>query len=120
MRGGMLPRPHEPKEVFTMRSFTPSATTQFYAGVDLHDRNLFLVILDRDGQPRLARNLPANPVSFLRAVDPFRDGLLVGCECMHCWYWLADCCRQENNAFGPGHAWARKAVRGSKNHGGGE
>ena len=74
-----------------MRSFTPPATTQFYAGVDLHARNMFLVILDREGKVVFARNLLANPESFLRAVAPFRDGLLVGCECMHCWYWLADC-----------------------------
>jgi hypothetical protein len=44
-----------------MRTFTPLAGTRFYAGVDLHARALFLVILDGDGQVRFARNLPANP-----------------------------------------------------------
>jgi len=62
-----------------MRSFAPPVTTRFYAGVDLHARNLFLVVLDRDGQTCFARNLPANPDSFLHAVAPFRDGLLVAC-----------------------------------------
>jgi hypothetical protein len=75
-----------------MRTFIPPAGTRFYAGVDLHARALFVVILDHDGQVRFARNLPANPDAFLRAVAPFRDGLLVACECMHCWYWLADTC----------------------------
>jgi hypothetical protein len=37
--------------------------------------------------------------AFLRAVAPFRDGLLVACECMHCWYWLADTCRDQNIKF---------------------
>jgi hypothetical protein len=63
-------------EAFTMRTFTPPSGTRFYAGVDLHARALFLVILDGDGQVRFARNLPANPDAFLRALAPFRDGLL--------------------------------------------
>jgi transposase len=97
-----------------MRCFQPPANTRFYAGVDLHARALFLVLLDHDGQERFARNLPAAPAPFLKAVAPFRDGLVVGCECMHCWYWLADTCRQENIAFVLGHAWAMKAVHGCK------
>jgi transposase len=101
-------------EAFTMRSYQPPADTRFYAGVDLHARALFLVVLDADGQVRFARNLPATPESFLRAVAPYRDGLLVACECMHCWYWLADTCRENHIAFILGHAWAMKAVHGCK------
>ena len=97
-----------------MRCFTPPARTRFYAGVDLHARALFLVVLDRDGGVRCARNLPAAREAFVRALAPFRAGLLVGCECMHCWYRLADCCRDEQIAFVLGHAWAMKAVHGSK------
>ncbi len=97
-----------------MRTFTPPAGTRFYAGVDLHARALFLVILDGDGQVRFARNLPANPDAFLRAVAPFRDGLLVACECMHCWYWLADTCRDAGIPFVLGHAYSMKAVHGYK------
>src|SRR5262249_12784874 len=105
-------RPHYP-EAF-MRSFQPPADTRFYAGVDLHARSLYVVVLDADGQVRFGRNLPAAPEPFLRAVQPFRDGLLVACECMHCWYWLADTCRDHAIAFVLGHAWAMKAVHGSK------
>jgi transposase len=97
-----------------MRCFQPPADARFYAGVDLHARSLFLAVLDRDGQPRLARNLAAAPEPFLKAVLPFRDGLVVGCECMHCWYWLADTCRDQGITFALGHAWAMKAVHGSK------
>jgi transposase len=97
-----------------MRCYQPPAETRFYAGVDLHARSLFLTILDRDGQARLARNLPAAPEPFLQAIQPFREGLVVGCECMHCWYWLADACRDANIAFALGHAWAMKAVHGQK------
>src|ERR1043166_260265 len=48
-------------EAFTMRTFTPPADIRFYAGVDLHARALFVVILDRDGKTVFAKNLPANP-----------------------------------------------------------
>jgi transposase len=97
-----------------MRSFQPPADTRFYAGVDLHARSLYLVVLDRDSQVRFGRNLPAAPEPFLRAVQPFRDGLLVACECVHPWYWLADTCRDHAIPFVLGHAWAMKAVHGSK------
>ena len=97
-----------------MRYFQPAADTRFYAGVDLHARTLFLVVLDHTGQIRYARNLPANPQAFRKAILPFRDGLVVGCECMHCWYWLADTCREDNIAFVLGHAWGMKAVHGNK------
>ena len=75
-----------------MRCFQPPADTRFYAGVDLHARAIFVVVLDQDGNTVFAKNLPASPAPFLRAVAPFRDGLLVACECMHCWYWVADAC----------------------------
>jgi transposase len=97
-----------------MRTFSPPADTRFYAGVDLHARAMFLIVLDRDGKTVFAKNLPASPDAFLRAVAPFRDGLLVACECMHCWYWLADTCRDQHIAFVLGHAWAMKAVHGCK------
>lgn len=97
-----------------MRTFQPAPDTRFYAGVDLHARSLFLAILDHSGQTRYARNLPAAPQPFLQALKPFRPSILVGCECMHTWYWLADTCRDEHIPFVLGHAWAMKAVHGQK------
>ncbi len=97
-----------------MRFFQPSVDVRFYAGVDLHAKSLFLCVLDRDGKTRLSRNLTAAPEPFLKAVQPFRDAIVVGCECMHCWYWLADACREHDLPFALGHAWAMKAVHGSK------
>lgn len=97
-----------------MRTSKPPADTRSYAGADRHARSLYLAVLDRDGQARFGRNLPARPEPFLRAVRPFRDGLLVGCECLHCRYWPADTCREHDLPFVLGHAWAMKAVHGSK------
>jgi transposase len=97
-----------------MRCYQPPADTRFYAGIDLHARSLFLAVLDRDGAERFSRNLAATPDAFRRCIQPFRDGLVVGCEAMHCWYWLADACRDDGIRFVLGHPWAMKAVHGSK------
>jgi len=91
-----------------------TATAASYVGVDLHARTLYVCVLDAAGTLRLSCNLPAKPEPFLKAVEPFRPDLLVGCECMHTWYWLADTCATENIPFALGHAWAMKAVHGSK------
>ena len=77
---------------------------EFYCGVDLHTRKMYLCVLDRDGNKRLHRNMRAKPDEFLRAVKPFRDGLVVGVECMFTWYWLADLCLDESLDFILGHA----------------
>jgi transposase len=71
-------------------------------------------VLDHTGQIRYARNLPANPQAFRKAIQPFREGIIRACEGMHCWYWLADTCREDNIPFALGHAWGMKAVHGSK------
>src|SRR5207247_6485619 len=59
-------------------------------------------------------DLPAEPAAFLEAVAPFRDGLVVACECLFCWYWLADLCQAENITFALGHALYMRAIHGGK------
>jgi transposase len=85
-----------------------------YCGVDLHARTLFVNVLDHTGQTRLEQELPASPTAFLAAVEPYREGLVVGCECMFAWYWLADLCERESIPFVLGHALAMKAIHGGK------
>ena len=74
---------------------------RFYCGVDLHARTMYLCIRDANGQVVFDKNLAAQPDSFLKAVAPFRDGLVVAVECLFCWYWLADLCAKEQIAFRP-------------------
>ena len=71
----------------------------YYCGVDLHARSLFVNVLDDKGTTRLERDIPASPAAFLDALNPYRDGLVVGCECMFAWYWLADLCEREQIPF---------------------
>jgi transposase len=87
---------------------------RFYCGVDLHARTLSLHILDAEGNTALAKTISASPKAFLHAVAPFRDGLVVACECMFAWYWLADLCTDEGIPFILGHALYRKAIHGGK------
>jgi hypothetical protein len=87
---------------------------EFYCGVDLHARTMYLCILDHAGQIVLHHEVPAEPAAFLEAIAPYRQGLVVACECLFCWYWLADLCQQEEIAFVLGHALYMKAIHGGK------
>src|SRR2546430_12762677 len=87
---------------------------RFYAGGDLHARTLYLHVLDADGRTCFDQNLPARPDAFLDAIAPYRDGLVVGVECMFAWYWLADLCAAEGIPFVLGHALYMKAIHGGK------
>ena len=89
---------------------------EFYCGVDLHARSMYLCILDHAGNIVLHEDLPAEPAAFLEAIAPYRNGLVVACECLFCWYWLADLCHAENIAFVLGHALYMKAKGGRQNH----
>jgi transposase len=62
----------------------------------------------------LHRNMKTNPETFLKAIAPYRDGLVVAVECMFTWYWLADLCADEGIPFVLGHALYMKAIHGGK------
>ncbi len=104
-------RPFAKEDTRCARTTTPHA---YYCGVDLHARSLFVHVLDDKGHTRLERDIAASPATFLDAVKPYRDGLVVGCECMFAWYWLADLCERERIPFVLGHALAMKAIHGGK------
>jgi transposase len=87
---------------------------QFYCGIDLHARTMYLCVLNQEGEVLLHRNMKAAPEPFLKAVAPYRDGLVVAVECIFTWYWLADLCAQEGIPFVLGHALYMKAIHGGK------
>jgi transposase len=87
---------------------------QFYCGVDLHARTMYIWILDREGNTVFDRNIKTQPATLLRAIQPYRDGLVIGCECMFTWYWLADLCKREGIEFILGHALYLRAIHGGK------
>src|SRR5262249_14180645 len=75
---------------------------------------MYVHVLDHKGKTVFAKDLPADPQAFLQAIQPYRKSLVVGCECMFAWYWLADLCEKEKIPFVLGHALAMKHIYQSK------
>ena len=86
----------------------------YYCGIDLHARTMYVCILDKDGKKVFHKNIPCKPDRFLQAIEPFRGDVVVGVECIFCWYWLADLCEEEGIDFVLGHALYMKAIHGVK------
>jgi transposase len=89
-------------------------TTQhpFYCGIDLHARSMYVCILNQESEIILHRNMQASPETFLKAIAPYREEIVVAVECLFTWYWLADLCAQAGIPFVLGHALSMKAIHG--------
>jgi transposase len=87
---------------------------QFYCGIDLHARSMYVCVLSHDGEICLHRNMKAAPEAFLKAIAPYREGLVVAVECIFTWYWLADLCAEHGIPFVLGHALSMQAIHGGK------
>ena len=83
-------------------------------GIDLHARTMHVSITDEHGTELASKNIPTDPAAFLRAIEPYRDDLVVGVECIFCWYWLADLCAAEGIHFVVGHALYMRLIHGAK------
>ena len=87
---------------------------QFYCGIDLHARSMYVCILNQDGDIVVHRNLPTSPEALLKTIAPYREHMVIAVECIFTWYWLADLCAQEGIPFVLGHALSMKAIHGGK------
>jgi transposase len=87
---------------------------QFYCGIDLHARSMYVCILNQDSEIMLHRNMKASPETFLQAITPSREAMVVAVECIFTWYGLADLGAQEGIPFVLGHALSMKAIHGGK------
>lgn len=85
-----------------------------YCGIDLHTNKMYLCILNQEGDVVLHRNIKTTPKTFLAAIKPYREDMVVSVECMFTWYWLADFCAAESIAFVLGHALYMRAIHGGK------
>jgi transposase len=87
---------------------------QFYCGIDLHARTMYVCIVNRNGEILVHHNYNANPETFLKVIAPYRDDIVVAVECIFTWYWLADLGAREGITFVLGHALYMKAIHGGK------
>src|SRR5262245_8047556 len=115
-RSGLRRRPSQ-QETMKMRFYTQPH--RFYVGVDLHARSLYLCVLDAAGAVAFHGNLQAQPQALAQALAPFHEPsqpgqLVLACECMFAWYWLADWCHDRGIPFVLGHALYMKAIHGGK------
>lgn len=91
-----------------------NSTHQHYCGIDLHARSLYVCIINQQGETRLHKEISANPDALIELISPYLDDLVLGVECMHCWYWVADFCDDHDIEFILGHALYMKAIHGGK------
>lgn len=87
---------------------------KYYCGIDLHARKMYVCILNYRGDVKVHHNIKTDPALFLELIQPYMDDVVVGVECVFCWYWLADLCAAHGIAFILGHALYMKAIHGGK------
>jgi transposase len=93
-----------------------TSTTEFNCGIDLHARQMYVCVMDRQGKKLVHSNVKNNDFEFfLKLIAPYRHSLTVCCECMFGWYWLADACQEAGLTFVLAHALYVKAIHGGKN-----
>ena len=86
----------------------------YYCGIDLHARLLYVCIIDNTGLILVHKKIKDDPHALLNLIKPYIGDIVVGVECMHCWYWVADFCKQHAIDFILGHALYMKAIHGGK------
>jgi transposase len=93
-----------------------TSTTEYNCGIDLHARQMYVCVMDRQGKKLVHTNVKDNDFKFfLKLIEPDKHSLTVCCECMFGWYWLADACQGAGLNFVLAHALYVKAIHGGKN-----
>ena len=87
---------------------------QYYCGIDLHTKNMYVCILDQAGKILVHKNISTSPQALLRVIEPFLPDIAITVECIFTWYWIAALCRDENIPLILGHALYMKAIHGAK------
>jgi transposase len=75
---------------------------------------MYVCILDQQGKTKVHKNIQTDPELFFELIFPYLDDIVVGVECVFCWYWLADFCDEHKIPFILGHALYMKAIHGGK------
>ena len=87
---------------------------KYYCGIDLHARKMYVCILDKKGKTKVHKNIKTDPEMLFELVFPYIDDIVIGVECVFCWYWVADLCSEHKVTFVLGHALYMKAIHGGK------
>ena len=59
---------------------------QYYCDIDLHARKMYVCILDQKAKTKVHENIKTDPETFFELVFAFIEDVIVGAECVLCWY----------------------------------
>ncbi len=76
---------------------------QYYCGVDLHARTMYVCIVNQADEIVYHREIPTKADLFLEKLAPYRDDVVVCVECIFTWYWVANLCVAEGILCVLGH-----------------
>jgi transposase len=88
--------------------------SEYYCGIDLHARNMYVCVMNQEGKIFLHQYLPNDVQQLQQALTPYQGKVVIGVESTYNWYWLADVCTELNIPFYLGHALSMRAVHGGK------
>ena len=87
---------------------------QYYCGIDLHTKSMYVCIVSQEGKTLYHYDLPTQPDALFQVIKPYLPNLVIAVECIFTWYWIADFCAQHHIPFVLGHALYMKAIHGAK------
>lgn len=87
---------------------------QFYTGIDLHARTMYVCVMDNSGSIVYHKNMPSTPEYLQHVISLYGTDNVIGVECIFTWYWIADFCSDRSIPFALGHALYMKAIHGGK------
>lgn len=57
----------------------------YYCGIDLHAKKI-VCILDKNNTVKAHTNIKTDPNDILKLIEPSRDDIIIGVECVFCWH----------------------------------
>ena len=60
---------------------------------------MYVCIISHRGKVKVHQNIKTDPEPFFELIFPYFNDVVVGVECVFCWYWLADFCAQHHIPF---------------------
>jgi len=92
-----------------------TTTTEYNCGIDLHTRQMYICVMNRQGEVLVHRNIRNNDFGFfLKLVASYRHDLTVTCESCFVCFWLADACEDAGIKFVLAHAYYVKSIAANK------
>lgn len=87
---------------------------EFYIGIDLHARTMYICVINRDGEKVFHKNMECSTDNLEVVTNTFGKDIVIGVECIFTWYWIADFCEERGIDFALGHAYYMKSIHGGK------